>query len=224
MGRKSQEYYLHLFTKEMPDLNWESEETRNGIYRSAMEFWLQEGVDGFRIDTVDLYSKDQTYPDAPIVNTTSPWQRGAAYHVDGPRMHEHLRKMYDKVFSRYDCMTVGELGGVDQAQVLQYVSANEKQLNMAFLFDVVNIGQGSDERYDTDPFRWTLPEFRAAILQSQYLIGGTDAWITTFLENHDQGRSISRYACDNARYRAQSGKMLALMLATLSGTLFIYQG
>ena len=208
----------------MPDLNWENEETRNAIYRSAMEFWLQKGVDGFRIDTINLYSKDQAYPDAPIVDHNSPWQSGIAYFVNGPRIHEYLREMYDKVLSKYDCVTVGELGGVDQAQLLQYVSAGEKQINMAFLFDVVNLGQGRNERYDTDPFQWTLPELKVAIFQSQRLIGATDAWATAFLENHDQGRSISRYACDNAEYRMRSGKMLALMLATLSGTLFIYQG
>ncbi|KAK4949950.1 hypothetical protein LTR10_011792 [Elasticomyces elasticus] len=221
----TQEYYLHLFAPEQPDLNWENEQTRNEVYKSAMEFWLYKGVDGFRIDTVNLYSKTPGLPDAPVVDASSDWQSAVAYHCNGPRMHEYLQEMNAKVLSRFDCMTVGELPSTpDQAKVLQYVSAKEKQLNMVFQFDVVDLGQGRDQKYDTDPLSWTLPDLKAALLRSQGLISGTDGWTTAFLENHDQARSISRFASDDEEYRERSGKMLAIMLAALSGTLFIYQG
>lgn len=221
----TQEYYLHLFAPEQPDLNWESEECRAAVYKSAMEFWLNKGVDGFRIDTVNMYSKTPGLPDAPVIDSTSEWQSAVVHHCNGPRMHEYLQEMNNKVLSRYDCMTVGELPSTpDQAKVLQYVSAREKQLNMVFQFDVVDIGQGRDQKYDTDPLAWTLPDFKKALLQSQRLISGTDGWTTAFLENHDQARSISRFGSNDDKYRSTSRKMLAIMLSALSGTLFIYQG
>lgn len=221
---ETQEYYLHLFCPEQPDLNWENEETRQAIYFSAMEFWLQKGVDGFRIDTVNMYSKSPDYPDAPIIDPESEWQFAADLYCNGPRMHEYLHEMND-VLAKYDAMTVGELPHTHTVDhVLRYVSAREKQLNMVFQFDVVNLGMGSDERYLTTPGGWTLPEMKAAFKRTQDLISGTDAWTTVFMENHDQARSISRFGSDAPEHRVVSGKMLSMLLATLSGTLYIYQG
>ncbi|KAI1848992.1 hypothetical protein JX265_013735 [Neoarthrinium moseri] len=220
----TQEYYLHLFCPEQPDLNWENPETRKAIYASAIEFWLKKGVDGFRVDTVNMYSKPKDLPDAPIINPKAEHQGAASLYCNGPRMHEFLSEMHD-VMAPYDTMTVGECPNTpDRSKVLKYVSAAEKQLDMVFLFDVVDVGQGTETKYDTTPRNWTLPVLKKAVNNSQSLIIGTDAWTTSFMENHDQARSISRFASDAPEHRVHSGRMLAMLNATLSGTLFIYQG
>ncbi|KXL50520.1 MAG: glycoside hydrolase family 13 protein [Acidomyces sp. 'richmondensis'] len=220
----TQEYYLHLFCPEQPDLNWENKETRRAIYASAMEFWLEKGIDGFRIDTVNMYSKPTTFTDAPVTDPTSMWQPAANIYCNGPRMHEFLKEM-NEIFSRYDAMTVGELPHTpDRQKVLQYVNANNKQLSMVFQFDTVDLGKGKVMRYDTEPFAWSLSDFKKTIENQQSLVAEPEAWSTVFLENHDQARSISRFADDSPQWRVRSGKMLALLLASLSGTLFLYQG
>lgn len=136
----TQEYYLHLFCPEQPDLNWENPETRKAIYESAMEFWLKRGVDGFRVDTVNMYSKGDM-ADAPISDPGSEWQFAGMQYCNGPRMTEFLGEMND-ILAKYDAMTVGECPNTpDMRRVLQYVSAKEKQLNMVFQF--VSISQFS---------------------------------------------------------------------------------
>ncbi|GME64880.1 hypothetical protein GTA08_BOTSDO06418 [Neofusicoccum parvum] len=221
----TQEYYLHLFCPEQPDLNWENATTRAAIYESAMEFWLRKGVDGFRVDTVNMYSKHPSYADAPVVDAGSPWQGAWQFFCNGPRMHEFLGEMH-AVLAKYGAMTVGELPHThDRDHVLRYVSARAKQLDMTFMFDVVDTGFGPDLRFDTQPRAWTLPALKDAVQRTQDLIDGSDAWTTAFLENHDQARSISRFGSDRTEEdRTRSGKMLALMLACLSGTLYVYQG
>ncbi|PSN65590.1 glycoside hydrolase [Corynespora cassiicola Philippines] len=218
----TQEYYLHLFCPEQPDLNWENPETRQAIYKSAMEFWLDRGVDGFRVDTVNMYSKGNM-EDAPITDPRSEWQFAGYQYCNGPRMDEFLAEM-NQILEKYDAMTVGECPHTpDMKRVLKYVSAKEKQLNMVFQFDVVDIGQGP-YKFQTTPKNYTLPAFKRAIQTTQNLIRGNDAWTTVFLENHDQARSISRFTSDAPEHRVAGGKMLSLMMSTLSGTMFIYQG
>ncbi|KAI4928646.1 hypothetical protein J4E85_005264 [Alternaria conjuncta] len=219
----TQEYYLHLFCPEQPDLNWENPETRQAIYKSAMEFWLQRGVDGFRVDTVNMYSKGEML-DAPITDPGSEWQFAGYQYCNGPRMAEFLNEM-NQILEKYDAMTVGECPHTpDMKRVLEYVSAKEKQLNMVFQFDVVDVGQGP-YKFQTTPKNWTLPQFKRAMARTQDLIRApSDGWTTVFLENHDQSRSITRFTSDAPEHRVAGGKMLALMMAVLSGTLFIYQG
>ncbi|OMP86089.1 Alpha-glucosidase [Diplodia seriata] len=224
----TQEYYLHLFCPEQPDLNWENPETRAAIYESAMDFWLRKGIDGFRVDTVNMYSKPPTYPDAPITDPHSPYQPASALYCNGPRMHEFLAEMH-AILSKYPsprAMTVGELPHThSRAHVLRYVSARAKQLDMTFMFDVVDVGFGAVQRFDTTPRSWTLRDLKDAVMRTQDLIDGTDAWTTTFMENHDQARCVSRFGGDATEdARTRSAKMLAVMLACLSGTLFVYQG
>ncbi|KAK0637221.1 alpha-glucosidase [Bombardia bombarda] len=220
------EYYLHLFAKEMPDLNWENEELRQAVYSSAMRFWLDKGVDGFRIDCVNMYSKGVEFLDAPIVDERFYEQPAWMFYCNGPRIHEFLREMNEQVLSHYDdAMTVGELPHTpDPKKVLEYVGLRDKQLSMVFQFDVVNIGQGTQlsHKYLFQP--WKLPLLKGIVAKWQQFIEGTDGWTTAFCENHDQGRSVSRYASDAPAYRVASAKMLALMMCALTGTLFIYQG
>jgi oligo-1,6-glucosidase len=219
----TQEYYLHLFAPEQPDLNWENPETREAIHHSAMRFWLDKGVDGFRIDCVNMYSKGVEYADAPIINPDVTEQPAFTIHCNGPRIHEFLREMNQKVLNNYDAMTVGELPHTpDPAHVCRYVGAGDKQLNMVFQFDMVDIGQGIAYKYLFQP--WRLPKLKEIVAKWQQFIDGTDAWTTAFCENHDQGRSVSRYGSDAPEYRELSAKMLAMMMCSLTGTLFVYQG
>ncbi|PMB68869.1 Alpha-glucosidase [Beauveria bassiana] len=218
------EYYLHLFATEQPDLNWENPVTRRAIYASAVEFWLARGVDGFRVDTVNMYSKHQDYPDAPVTDPGAAYQPAGSVYCNGPRMHEFLSEM-NAILARHGAITVGELPCTpDMARVVRYVSAREKQLDMVFQFDLVDVGFGKTHKFDTTPRNWTLPDVKAAVERTQSIIRGTDAWTTAFIENHDQSRSVSRFADDSPQYRVAGAKLLALMQSCLSGTLYVYQG
>lgn len=219
---KTEEYYLHLFAESQPDLNWENEETRQAIYKSALSFWFEKGVDGFRIDTAGMYSKVQSYPDAPIVFPDLEFQPCKESHQSGPRIHEFHKEMFQTVTSKYDAMTVGEVGHSTREDALKYVSAKEKEMNMMFLFDVVEVGSDTKDRFRYKGYK--LPELKKAVDNMCSFAEGTDAWATVFTENHDQPRSITRFGNDSAKFRFKSGKMLALLQSALTGTLFIYQG
>ncbi|KAJ6089954.1 hypothetical protein N7467_005170 [Penicillium canescens] len=221
----TEEYYLHLFCVEQPDVNWENAVTRRAIYESAMEFWLKKGVDGFRVDTVNMYSKQPGLGDAPVLDPKSDTQVAFSQFCNGPRIHEYLREMND-VLSKYDAMTVGECPNTHTLDgVLRYVSAAEKQLSMVFQFDLVDLGMGKDYKFLTTFPGWTLRDLKSAVKSTQDIIKGTDAWTTVFMENHDQGRSVTRFGSDKTpELRVRSAKMLAMMQSTLSGTQFIYQG
>ncbi|TVY82805.1 Alpha-glucosidase [Lachnellula suecica] len=219
----TQEYYLHLFATQQPDLNWENEETRRAIHKSAMEFWLQKGVDGFRVDTVNMYSKGTEMPDAPIIDPGVFEQPAPGLFCNGPRMHEFLREMNTEVLSKYDTMTVGELPHTpDPKHVLRYVGSGDKQLDMVFQFDIVDLGGGKTHKYEYEGYQ--LSEMKAVVEKWQNFHHGSDGWTTAFCENHDQGRSVSRFANDAPEWRERSAKMLAMMLCATTGTLFVYQG
>lgn len=228
----TQEYYLHLYDKSQPDLNWENEECRKAIYDSAMRFWLDKGIDGFRVDTVNKYSKVVPFVDAPITDPTSDIQPAAQMWCNGPRIHEYIKEMNREVLSHYrtyddqPVVTVGELSMCPDAEsVIPYVSALERELDMVFQFDITHLGQGPpgcNDKYDFA--EWDLPEMKRIVEKWQCFIEGTDAWTTVFNENHDNGRSVSRFAHDSPEWRQQSAKMLALWLIGQTGTLFLYQG
>ncbi|KAL2840057.1 glycoside hydrolase [Aspergillus pseudoustus] len=221
----TQEYYLHYFAPEQPDLNWDNPATRAAIYESAMRFWLRKGIDGFRVDTANLYSKNTQFPNAAVTDLLSPWQPAFELFCNGPRIHEYIREL-NQVLGEFGAMTVGELPCTpDVAKVLKYVSEKERQLNMVFQFEIVELGSGIIDRYNTVPRNWELTHLKAAVQQVQCFLAGTDGWTATFLENHDQARSVSRFGCDETPgLRASSAKMLAIFLAGLSGTLFLHQG
>jgi oligo-1,6-glucosidase len=193
------QYYLHLFVPEQPDLNWELDEVRKAIHKEAIEFWLDKGIDGFRVDTVNLYSKDTEYPDAEISVPGDPYQSAFQHFVNGPRMHEWLKEQREQVLDKYgDVLMVGELPGTEAHDVLKYVSAEARELSCVFDFDVVMLGHGfPGKKHHSGPH--SLPEFKQAWKKQQNLITGTDAWTTVFLENHDQARSLSRFATDDPK-------------------------
>lgn len=216
------EYYFHLFANTQVDLNWENQETRDAIYETAIVFWLEKGIDGFRLDTAGMYSKVQTFEDAPVVFPGQKWQPCRQFHESGPRIHEFHKEMQRKVFSKYNALTIGEVGYSTRENALKYVCAKEKEMNMMFLFDVVDLGVNPLDRY---VFKgWTLCDMKQKVQNMSLFAEGTDAWATCFLENHDQARAISRFGNDSPEFRVKSGKMLATMLVSLTGTLFIYQG
>jgi oligo-1,6-glucosidase len=228
----TQEYYLHLYDKSQPDLNWENEDCRRAIYNSAMRFWLDKGIDGFRVDTVNKYSKVLPFADAPITEPTNAIQPAAQMWCNGPRIHEFIQEMNRGVLSHYrtydnlPLVTVGELSLCSKTDsVIPYVSAAQKELDMVFQFDITHLGQGPpgcNDKYDFAA--WKLPEMKRIVQKWQTFIDDTDAWTTVFNENHDNGRSVSRYANDAPEWRERSAKMLALWLVAQSGTLFLYQG
>lgn len=227
----TQEYYLHLYDKSQPDLNWENEDCRKAIYDSAMRFWLNKGIDGFRVDTVNKYSKYTDFPDAPITDPSTFIQPAAQFWCNGPRIHEFIKEMNSKVLAEYSTydgqpvVTVGELSLTPEPEgVLPYVSAKQKELDMVFQFDITHLGQGSGflDKYDFAP--WKLPEMKRIVEKWQTFIEGTDGWTTVFNENHDNGRSVSRFGSDEPEWREKSAKMLAMWLIAQTGTLFLYQG
>lgn len=218
----TQEYYLHLFCPEQPDLNWTTDECRNAIFESAMEFWLKKGVNGFRVDTVNMYSKPMDFPDAPISDPGAETQPAGDLFCNGPMMHTYLKQM-GKILEKYDAMTVGELPHTPKtADVVRYVSAAENELSEVFQFDLVDMGRNPIDTFKGTPF--PLSEVKRVVEKWQTFTDGNDAWTTVFCENHDQARSISRFASDKPEHIKDSGKMLALFNTTLSGSLYVYQG
>jgi len=222
----TQEYYLHLYAPDQPDLNWESEECREAIYEDTMRFWLRRGMDGFRIDTVNKYSKRTEYVDAPVTDPKSPHQPAPEMWCNGPRIHEFIRELQEKALAPFGAISVGELSNTpDPSQVVPYVSAAAKELDMVFEFSMIRLGTGGmfGPKYHYVPFE--LPTLKRIVEKWQSFIEGTDAWTTVFCENHDNGRAVSRFGdCSTQELWAASAKTLALWQATLTGSLFLYQG
>lgn len=222
----TQEYYLHLYAPDQPDLNWENEECRNAIYGNTMKFWLERGVDGFRIDTVNKYSKRQDYVDAPVTDPNSPHQSAPEMWCNGPRIHEFISEMTRKALAPYNAVSVGELSNTPHPhQVVPYVSAAAKELDMVFEFSVIRLGTGNilGPKYIYQPF--PLSKLKHLTEKWQSFVEGTDAWTTAFIENHDNARAVSRFGdTSTTDLWMKSAKTIALWQVTLTGTLFLYQG
>ncbi|RFU33121.1 hypothetical protein B7463_g3211, partial [Scytalidium lignicola] len=218
----TQEYYLHLFASSQPDLNWDCRALREAVYNSAMRFWLNKGIDGFRIDTMTIFSKNTEFPDAPVSDPTSQYQTGRVHYAHQPKVFEILREM-NALLSEYgDKMTVGEFGVLSDTDLaLEYVSASKHCVGMGFQFETVCLGY-SLNHWDVRPF--TLGEFKETFGKWQQFIDNNDGWTSVFLENHDIARSVSRFGCDSPEFRSVSAKMLAMLQTTSTGTLFLYQG
>ncbi|KAK5054537.1 hypothetical protein LTR84_001428 [Exophiala bonariae] len=220
---ETSEYYLSVFTPEQPDLNWENPEVRAAVW-DVMKFWLDRGIAGFRMDVINMISKVPTYPDAPIVldPASHQYQPGTQFFVNGPKLHDYMQEMYREVLSKYDTITVGEMPGVsDENEILRTVGANAGELNMIFIFDLVDIDK-PNVRMALRP--WDVKEMKAIISRWQRCMIDRDGWNSVFIENHDNPRSVSRYTDDSDEFRDKGAKLLALMQTTLGGTLFVYQG
>ncbi len=213
----TEEYYLHLFSKKQPDLNWENPELRQEVY-DMMQWWLDKGIDGFRMDVINFISKVPELPDAPNPNEKR-YVHGGEYFMNGPRIHEYLKEMNEKVLSHYDVMTVGEMPGVDVAEAQNYTADDRNELNMVFQFEHVDLDSG-DGKWDVQPLK--LKDLKGTFTKWQKGLEGA-GWNSLYLNNHDQPRMVSRFGNDTT-YRVESAKMLATFLHTLQGTPYIYQG
>lgn len=208
------EYYLHLFAKKQPDLNWENPRLRQEVY-DLMHFWLKKGIDGFRMDVIAAISKDTTFPNFPKGRYGD-----LSFYANGPRLHEFLQEMYEKVLKHYDCMTIGEGFGVSAEQANLYVGTDRQELNMIYHFD------HAVPRYEhcflqPEP-EFTLPEIKAIFGKWETALGDI-GWQNVYFGNHDNPRIVSRLG-NTAEFHAASAKLLALILLTQRGTVGIYQG
>ncbi|BGP40929.1 hypothetical protein JCM10449v2_004894 [Rhodotorula kratochvilovae] len=221
----TQEYYLHYFCPEQPDLNWENPEVRRAIYDTAILFWLDRGVDGFRIDTVNMYSKYLEFPDAEVVAPETPWQPAGQFFSNGPRLREFLQEIRKETFAKYDCFTIGECPNTPSLEkILSYISTDSEALDCTILFDLMDLDHGGGQ-YPLMAREWKLSDFKRLTAFAQQLADPEHkAHALTYLENHDQARSVSRFASDAPEHRLASSKLLATYLLTLSGSIILYQG
>ena len=211
-------YYLHLFSKKQPDFNWDNPKLRQKIYE-MMTWWMEKGIDGFRMDVINLISKVPEFPEGEVIEGT-PYTEKAPYVVCGPHMHDYLKEMNEQVLSRYDMMTVGEGLGLDVDQARKITDEDENELNMMFTFEHVNVegdenGKWSDQRFD-------LVKLKEILAKWQEGLAGA-GWNSLYWENHDQPRVVSRFG-DDGVFWEESAKMLATCLHMMRGTPYIYQG
>jgi oligo-1,6-glucosidase len=216
------EYFLHLFSRKQPDLNWENPQVRQEIY-DIMTFWLDHGVDGFRMDVINMISKVPGLPNAPALSPGR-YQWGGQYFLHGPRLLEFLQEMKSKVLSHYDIFTVGEAPGVTTEHALDITQEEGGSLNMLFQFEHMDLDRPSDcgelGKWHVHP--WELLGMKRVISRWQKDLDGK-AWNSFYLSNHDQPRSVSRFGNDQ-EYRVESAKMLATFVHLLHGTPYVYQG
>lgn len=206
-------YYLHLFSKKQPDLNWENETVRNEIY-DMMKWWLDKGIDGFRMDVISMISKDQKFPDGKNGDF-------GPYSIHGPRVHEFLKEMNKEVLSKYDIMTVGETAGVTIDEAKKYAGFDSNELNMVFQFEHMDLDNNKDYKWNDEPVK--LTKLKEVMGKWQTELEG-EAWNSLFWNNHDQPRVVSRFGNDSDEYREVSAKMLGTCLHMMKGTPYIYQG
>lgn len=212
-------YFLHLFSKKQPDLNWDNPVVRQEVF-DMMNWWLEKGVDGFRMDVISLISKEQ-----PELPDKEPGINGyATFNVsaNGPHVHEYLQEMRQKALNNADTITVGECSGVTLEEAKKYARSDEKELNMVFQFEHMDVD--SDEKAG----KWTTRKMDLRDLKkilTRWQKGLQDiAWNSLYWENHDQPRSVSRFGNDSDKYREISAKMLATCIHMMQGTPYVYQG
>lgn len=214
--QKSDMYYLHLFSKKQPDLNWDNPEVRRNVFE-MMTWWCEKGIDGFRMDVISMISKTKEMPDGEINGLYGDY---GPYCVHGPNVHKYLREMNEKVLSKFDIMTVGETAGVTTELAKQYAGEDAHELNMVFQFEHVE----GDGKYG----KWTDEQIPLATLKKTLSRWQNDlygkAWNSLFWNNHDQPRAVSRFGDDRPQYREVSAKMLATCLHMMQGSPYIYQG
>ena len=218
-GEETDEYYLHLFSKKQPDLNWENPRVREEIFK-MMDWWLQKGIDGFRMDVINMLSKAPGLPDAPVV-TDAPYQFGGQYFINGPRLMEFLLEMKEKVLSRYDILTVGETPLVTTQDAIRIADEETGALKMVFQFEHMDLSAEMGAEIKTDKSSRLL-DLKAVMSRWQTDLEGR-AWNSIYLGNHDQPRSVSQFG-DDGRYRIESAKLLATFIHMLQGTPYVYQG
>ncbi|MFS0862558.1 alpha,alpha-phosphotrehalase [Fredinandcohnia sp. 179-A 10B2 NHS] len=211
------QYYLHLFDVTQADLNWENEQVRKKVY-DMMTFWFEKGVDGFRLDVINLISKDQRFPDD---DGSVPPGDGRKFYTDGPRVHEFMQEMNREVFSKYDSMTVGEMSSTTIDHCVKYTNPDRHELSMTFNFHHLKVDYPNGEKWSVADFDFLALKRILSTWQEEMNKGG--GWNALFWCNHDQPRIVSRYGNDDT-YLTESAKMLATTIHMMQGTPYIYQG
>ncbi|MDM5326572.1 alpha,alpha-phosphotrehalase [Neobacillus sp. CF12] len=206
------QYYLHLFDVTQADLNWENPKVREALY-GMMHFWLKKGVDGFRLDVINLISKDQQFPQDD--------SDGRKFYTDGPRIHEFLHEMNQEVFSKYDIMTVGEMSSTSIDNCIRYTNPREEELNMTFSFHHLKVDYPNGDKWTKADFDFHALKDILSKWQVEMNKGG--GWNALFWCNHDQPRVVSRFG-DDKQFHKESAKMLATTIHMMQGTPYIYQG
>ena len=214
------QYYLHLFAPGQPDLNWENHDVRNAVW-DIMRFWLDKGVNGFRMDVINLISKPAGLPDAPAPANYATVEKMVA---DGPKLNDYLHEMNREVLSHYDVMTVGEMPSSTPEDAVKYTGLNSHELNMVFQFQHVTLSPNPDKRlakWNDQPVK--LTELKQALGRWQKALDGK-GWNSLYWNNHDQPRAVSRFGDDRPEYRVRSAKALGTTLHMLQGTPYVYEG
>ncbi|ELY61469.1 alpha amylase [Natronococcus amylolyticus DSM 10524] len=209
-------YFLHLYDESQPDLNWEDPDVRADVFE-MMRWWLEKGIDGFRMDVINLISKPDGLPDGDQEIDGLPV--GAEHYVNGPNLESYLEEMYEEALADYDAMTVGETVGMAAEEASAYIG-DDRALNMAIHFEHMNVDRGDGGKYD--PVDLDLLELKEIISRWQEALAD-EGWNCLYFSNHDQPRTVSRFG-DDGEYREESAKMLTTVLCTLRGTPFLYQG
>lgn len=210
---QTNQYYLHLFDKTQADLNWENKAVRKRL-ADMMAFWAKKGIDGFRLDVINLISKDQSFPEDHIGD-------GRKFYTDGPRVHEFLREMNEAVFKPYNLMTVGEMSSTTLENCILYTNPARDELNMTFQFHHLKVDYTDGEKWSKADFDFI--ELKEILTHWQTGMDKGDGWNALFWCNHDQPRVVSRLG-DDKENRVQSAKMLATTIHMMNGTPYIYQG
>ena len=211
-------YFLHLFSKKQPDLNWDNPVVRQEVF-DMMNWWLDKGIDGFRMDVISLISKRPGLPDGTLgLNGYATFDIAA----NGPHVHEYLQEMRQKALNNADTITVGECAGVTLEEAKKYARSDEKELNMVFQFEHMDV-DGDEKAGKWTTKKMDLRDMKKILTRWQKGLQDV-AWNSLYWENHDQPRSVSRFGNDSDEYREISAKMLATCLHMMQGTPYVYQG
>jgi len=213
------QYYLHLYSRKQPDLNWENPVVRGELF-DIVQFWIDKGVDGFRLDTITTISKTPGFPDAPVVDPARDHQAATQHYMNGPRMMEFLREFHDKLLSNPALVSIGEAPGATPTQALDLIGEDEGVMDMVIQWEHIESDPGTGGKWAAE--WWTVPHFKKTMSAWQKGLAGR-AWNTLYLNNHDQPRSVSRFG-DDREFHRESATMLATCIHLLQGTPFIYQG
>lgn len=214
-NKDTDDYYLHLFAPSQPDLNWENEEVKKE-FKDVLRFWLDLGVDGFRLDVINILSKRNSLPNGRRRIALT----GREHYVNGPKMHKLLQELNDDVFSKYDCFTVGETVLIDADEALRYTGGEKRELDMLFTFEHTSVDTINNIKWFIRKFK---PKRLKRVLDRYQKVLNNKGWNTLFFENHDQPRVVSRWG-NTEKYHNESAKLLATILYFQQGTPFVYQG
>lgn len=217
----TEQFYLHLFSKKQPDLNWDNPAVRQEVY-DIMRFWLDKGAAGFRMDVINLISKDPAYPNDPEVEAGG-HESALWMAANGPRVHEYLQEMNREVLSKYDVVTVGETPDVSTEDALKYTGFDRDELQMVFQFEHMGVDSNPEGFGKWNDEKFKLVDLKRVLSKWQNDLAGK-GWNSLYWNNHDQPRAVSRFGNDSPAWRVLSAKMLAINLHFMQGTPYIYQG